>query len=41
MGLLAAIALTSIIAFGPVALDFWTELGLIVIGVYVLSAIDD
>lgn len=39
MGLLAMIAWVLIVSFGPVDLDFWTEAGLIVIGVNVIASL--
>lgn len=39
MALIAGIIWAAIVAFGPITLDFWTELGVIFLGVYVLGAL--
>ncbi|QGZ17328.1 hypothetical protein SEA_POWERPUFF_30 [Arthrobacter phage Powerpuff] len=39
MGLVAALIWAGIVSFGPVHLDFWTELGLIFIGAFILGAL--
>ncbi|AYN58515.1 hypothetical protein HOU70_gp34 [Arthrobacter phage Liebe] len=41
MGLIAGLVWACVVAFGPVHLDFWTELAAIFLGGYVLSALDD
>ncbi|WGH20743.1 membrane protein [Arthrobacter phage JohnDoe] len=39
MGFVAALIWAGIVSFGPVHLDFWTELGLIFIGAFILGAL--
>lgn len=39
MPLLSMIAFVLIVVFGPVELDFWTEAGLIVIGVQAIASL--
>ncbi|UIW13514.1 membrane protein [Arthrobacter phage Lizalica] len=41
MGLIAALVWAVIVSFGPVHLDFWTEMGLIFIGAFILGALGD
>lgn len=41
MGFLAGLVFAAIVAFGPVHLDFWTELGVIFIGSFVLGALGE
>ncbi|QOP65090.1 hypothetical protein PQE12_gp30 [Arthrobacter phage Adumb2043] len=40
MGFLAGLVWAAIVAFGPVHLDFWTEMGAIFIGAYILGALE-
>lgn len=40
MALIAGLVWAAIVAFGPITLDFWTEVGLIVIGSYILGALE-
>lgn len=39
MGLIAGLVWAAIVAFGPVELDFWTEVGLIFLGAFILGAL--
>lgn len=39
MSLIVCLIWAAIVAFGPVALDFWTEVGVTILGIYVLSAL--
>ncbi|URQ05019.1 membrane protein [Arthrobacter phage Iter] len=39
MGFIVALVWASIVAFGPIHLDFWTEVGMTVIGAYIIGAL--
>lgn len=39
MALIAGLVWAAIVSFGPVHLDFWTEVGVIFVGAYVLGAL--
>ncbi|QHB36611.1 membrane protein [Arthrobacter phage Adolin] len=39
MGFIAALVWAAIVSFGPIHLDFWTEIGVIFLGAYVLGAL--
>lgn len=39
MPLIAALVFAAMVAFGPITLDFWTEIGLIFLGAYVLGVL--
>lgn len=40
MGFAAGLVWAGIVAFGPVHMDFWTEVGAIFIGTYILAALE-
>ncbi|WNO26050.1 membrane protein [Arthrobacter phage Wildwest] len=39
MTFIAALVWSAIVAFGPVELDFWTELGVILLGGFIIGAL--
>ncbi|QNJ56532.1 membrane protein [Arthrobacter phage Niobe] len=39
MGFLVSLVWATIVALGPIHLDFWTELGMILIGAYIIGAL--
>ncbi|WNN93987.1 membrane protein [Arthrobacter phage Nitro] len=39
MGFIVALIWAAIVSFGPIYLDFWTELGMIAIGAYIIGAL--
>ncbi|QIG58508.1 hypothetical protein PQE18_gp30 [Arthrobacter phage DrSierra] len=39
MSFIAALVWATIVSFGPIHLDFWTELGVIFLGAFVLGAL--
>ncbi|UIW13447.1 membrane protein [Arthrobacter phage Amyev] len=41
MGFLAGLVWAVIVSFGPVHLDFWTEVGMVFLGSFILGALGE